>query len=57
MTKTTAPYGTWVSPVSVELMTEAAIALASLSVDGTDLYWLRSAPPRKWTRGIMPPPR
>ena len=57
MTKTTAPYGTWVSPVSVELMTEAAIALASLSVDGTDLYWLEAQPPRKWTRGIMPPPR
>ena len=52
MTKTTAPYGTWVSPVSVELMTEAAIALASLSVDGTDLYWLE-ARPRENGRAVL----
>jgi dipeptidyl aminopeptidase/acylaminoacyl peptidase len=44
MTKTAAPYGTWVSPVSVELMTEAAIGLGSLSVDGQDLYWLEARP-------------
>jgi len=29
MTQTVAPYGTWVSPVSVDLMTRAAIALAA----------------------------
>ena len=52
MTKTTAPFGTWVSPVSVELMTEAAIALASLSVDGTDLYWLE-ARPRENGRAVL----
>ena len=44
MTKTAAPYGTWVSPVSVELMTQAAIGLGSLSVDGQDLYWLEARP-------------
>ncbi|MGH6843679.1 MAG: S9 family peptidase, partial [Methylocella sp.] len=44
MTKTVAPYGAWVSPVSVELMTEAAIGLSGLSVDGRDLYWLEARP-------------
>ncbi|HUZ91251.1 MAG TPA: prolyl oligopeptidase family serine peptidase, partial [Methylocella sp.] len=44
MTKAVAPYGTWVSPVSVELMTRAAIGLGSLSVDGQDLYWLEARP-------------
>ncbi|HTJ01585.1 MAG TPA: S9 family peptidase [Methylovirgula sp.] len=45
MTKQTiAPYGTWVSPVTPQLMTEAAIGLAALSVDGDDLYWLESRP-------------
>jgi dipeptidyl aminopeptidase/acylaminoacyl peptidase len=44
MTKTIAPYGTWVSPVSVELMTEAAIGLSGLCVDGQDLYWLEARP-------------
>jgi dipeptidyl aminopeptidase/acylaminoacyl peptidase len=44
MTKIIAPYGTWVSPVSVELMTEAAIGLSGLCVDGQDLYWLEARP-------------
>jgi dipeptidyl aminopeptidase/acylaminoacyl peptidase len=44
MTKTKAPYGTWVSPVTVELMTEAAIGLGSVSVDAKDLYWLEARP-------------
>ena len=44
MIKTIAPYGTWVSPVSVELMTESAIGLSGLCVDGQDLYWLEARP-------------
>ncbi len=44
MTRTVAPYGTWVSPVTVELMTRAAIALSALSADGQDLYWLEARP-------------
>ncbi|MGI8568955.1 MAG: prolyl oligopeptidase family serine peptidase [Methylocella sp.] len=39
-----APYGAWVSLVSVELMTEAAIGLSGLSVDDQDLYWLEARP-------------
>jgi dipeptidyl aminopeptidase/acylaminoacyl peptidase len=44
MTKIVAPYGAWISPVSVELMTEAAIGLSALSVDGHGLYWLEARP-------------
>ncbi|MGH6800515.1 MAG: S9 family peptidase [Methylocella sp.] len=44
MTETVAPYGAWVSPVSVELMTEASIGLSGLTVDGHDLYWLEARP-------------
>ena len=44
MTKSIAPYGTWVSPVSVELMTKAAVGLGSLSVHGEELYWLEARP-------------
>jgi dipeptidyl aminopeptidase/acylaminoacyl peptidase len=44
MTKIIALYGAWISPVSVELMTEAAIGLSGLSVDGQDLYWLEARP-------------
>jgi len=44
MTKKIAPYGAWVSPVSVELMTEAAFGLSGLCVDCQDLYWLEARP-------------
>jgi hypothetical protein len=44
MTKAIAPYGAWVSPVSVELMTKAAIGLSALSFDGENLYWLEARP-------------
>jgi dipeptidyl aminopeptidase/acylaminoacyl peptidase len=42
--KTIAPYGTWTSPVTTELMTGAAIGLSSIAVDGGALYWLESRP-------------
>ncbi|MGQ0445011.1 MAG: dipeptidyl-peptidase 5 [Beijerinckiaceae bacterium] len=44
MSKIAAPYGAWVSPVSVELMTGAAIGLGGVRVDGQDLYWLEARP-------------
>jgi len=44
MSKQIAPYGTWVSPVTTQLMTEGAIGLSNLAVDGGDLYWLESRP-------------
>jgi len=44
MTKKIAPYGTWISPVTTKLMTEAAIGLSVLAIDGDDLYWLESRP-------------
>src|SRR5580704_3000039 len=44
MSKIVGPYGAWVSPVSVELMTGAAIGLSGVRVDGQDLYWLEARP-------------
>jgi dipeptidyl aminopeptidase/acylaminoacyl peptidase len=41
---TSAPYGTWVSPVTVELMTASAVGLGAVSVDGDTLYWLEMRP-------------
>ena len=35
----TAPYGSWVSPVTVEMMTSASVGLGTPTLDGTDLYW------------------
>jgi len=44
MSKTIAPYGAWVSPVTTDLVTQAAIGLAGLSVDGSNIYWLEARP-------------
>ncbi|WP_036262123.1 S9 family peptidase [Methylocapsa aurea] len=44
MSQACASYGAWVSPVSVELMTGAAVGLSSLAVDGPTLYWLEARP-------------
>lgn len=39
-----APYGTWASPITSELIVGQAIGLSGLSVDGDDIYWLESRP-------------
>ena len=39
-----APYGTWASPISTDLITGAAIGLGDVAVDGDDIYWLESRP-------------
>ena len=38
------PFGAWVSPVTIDLMTPAAISLGGLTVDGDALYWLEARP-------------
>ncbi len=40
----TAPYGSWKSPITTELMTAKTIGLNALCLDGADLYWSESRP-------------
>ncbi|HTX92962.1 MAG TPA: S9 family peptidase [Anaerolineales bacterium] len=45
MTKlTVAPYGSWKSPITTELMTAKSIGLGQAAVDGQDIYWLEGRP-------------
>ena len=44
--KAVAPFGAWVSPVTTDLMTAAAISLGALTVDGDSLVLARRAPER-----------
>ena len=37
---TVAPFGSWTSPIDVELVSSAAVGLAEAAVDGDDVYWL-----------------
>ena len=39
-----APYGTWNSPVTPEMVTEAGIRLGEIKTDGPDVYWLEGRP-------------
>ena len=39
---TTAPYGSWASPVTLDQLTSASVGLSEVRVDGTHLYWLES---------------
>ena len=41
---TTAPYGTWSSPITAEMIADTTISLSSLLVDGSDIYWLEGRP-------------
>lgn len=34
-----APYGSWTSPISIEMLTSASVRLGTPAVDGNDLYW------------------
>ncbi len=41
---TIAPYGSWKSPITTDLMVAKAIGLGQIALDGTDIYWLESRP-------------
>ncbi len=40
----TAPYGTWVSPVTTDLVAGRTVGLGALAADGSDLLWLEGRP-------------
>ena len=55
---TTAPYGSWRSPLGVEDLTAGSTGLDAVRVDGDDLYWLESRPDQGgrvslWTRPFV----
>ncbi|HZU11242.1 MAG TPA: S9 family peptidase [Chloroflexota bacterium] len=40
----TAPYGTWRSPISSDLIVSEAVSLTAIVLDGDDTYWIESRP-------------
>lgn len=42
--KITAPFGTWPSPITANMIADTTISLAAVLVDGTDIYWLEGRP-------------
>ncbi|MDQ3496027.1 MAG: S9 family peptidase, partial [Actinomycetota bacterium] len=39
-----APYGSWRSPISSEVIVKGVVGLAEVVIDGRDVYWLESRP-------------
>jgi len=44
MKKIIAPYGSWKSPITTDLIKDKTIALMELCIDGEDIYWSESRP-------------
>ena len=42
--QTTAPYGSWSSPIAASLISEKAVRLDQIVIDGDDLYWTEERP-------------
>ncbi|TQV84612.1 S9 family peptidase [Exilibacterium tricleocarpae] len=53
MSKITAPYGSWPSAVTTELLTAKSVRLSEPQLDGTDLYWIESRPLEKGRNAIV----
>ncbi|MDA1128948.1 MAG: S9 family peptidase [Chloroflexi bacterium] len=41
---TTAPYGSWKSPITTELIVAGSIGLGQVALDGEDVYWVEMRP-------------
>lgn len=39
-----APYGSWKSPITAEMVASGGISLSEIAVDGDDVYWIESRP-------------
>ena len=41
---TTAPYGSWKSPITTDLIVSGSIGLGQVALDGEDIYWVEMRP-------------
>ena len=39
---TTAPYGSWKSPITTDLVVAGVIGLGQIALDDEDIYWMLS---------------
>lgn len=44
MSKKTAKYGSWKSPITADLMVEGTVGLGGLTWDGNNIYWIEGRP-------------
>jgi dipeptidyl aminopeptidase/acylaminoacyl peptidase len=44
MAQTTAPFGSWRSPITSDLIVASVVGLSEIQLDGTNTYWIESRP-------------
>lgn len=49
----TAPYGSWISPITSEALVSGSSGLSELAVDGADVYWIEGRPQESGRRVIV----
>src|SRR5262245_22385076 len=42
-----APYGSWASPITSDLVTADVVGLDQVMLDGSDIYWTETQPEKK----------
>ena len=50
---TTAPYGSWKSPITFEAIVAEAVGFGGIALDGENIYWLESRPSEGGRRVIV----
>ena len=43
-TRTLAPYGSWISPITSDLIVSGSVGLSQCVIDGDDVYWIEMRP-------------
>ncbi|MBK7600909.1 MAG: S9 family peptidase [Acidobacteria bacterium] len=51
--KKTAPFGSWKSPITSDLIVSGSIGLGQIAIDGDDIYWIESRPSEKGRNVII----
>lgn len=53
ISKIDAPYGSWASPISTEMIVGGSIGLGQIALDGDDIYWTESRPTEKGRTALV----
>lgn len=48
-----APYGSWESPITISMLTEAGVTVGGVGTDGDDLYWIEGRPQEGGRQAIV----
>src|SRR5919202_1701617 len=51
--KTIAPYGSWRSPITADLIVAGTIGLSEVALDGDDIYWIEGRAAEKGRNCIV----